>query len=69
MIYNSNVFYISCPFNLHWFEHVYVDTAITKGNAGLKSILHKLKSGHGSRAGLNIKMEGLTDWQSVLKCL
>ena len=68
MIYNSYVIYISCLFNLHWFEHMYVNTAITKGNAGLKSV-HKFKSGSGSRAGLNIKMEGLTDWQSVLTCL
>jgi len=41
-------------------EHMYVDTAITKGNARLKSV-HKLKRGHGSRGGLNIKMEELTD--------
>jgi len=68
MIYKSQAICILCLFNLHWFEHMYVDTAIKKGNARLKSV-HKLKSGHESCGGLNIKMEVLTDWQSVLTCL
>jgi hypothetical protein len=68
MIYKSHAIWILCLFNLHWFEHMYVDTAIKKGNARLKSA-YKLKSGLGFHGGLSIKMEGLTDWQSVLTCL
>jgi hypothetical protein len=65
MIYKSNAVYILCLFGLHWFERMYVDTAIRKGNARLKSV-YKLKSGFGSHGGLNINLEGLTAWQSVL---
>ena len=59
MIYKSNSIYISCLFNLHWFEHMYVDTAITKGNTILKSV-YKTKSGCGSH-GIAQYKEGGTD--------
>jgi len=59
MIYKFNAIYISCLYNLHCFEHMYVDKTIRKGKVRLKSV-YKLKSGCGSHGGLSNK-DGETD--------